>query len=242
MPLMNANWDLQRGRNRRPAGGGTAVAPPPAPTAADPMTRAGLSQYIEQGLGQYGAKAKSLEAEEEGRGASMEKYLRDASAAADKPTITEDDIRRRFAARADEAGSGFADKMAGLRDYMGASGVTQGGFVSGVASNAELSRLGQLTQARGDLMAFKATQDALDRQRSFDRAQTVAAAINRPVSMLGVDFENQQLQTRLAQLGIQSNLEGSQAMANAQKKSSKDAKTGGLLGSAMQLGGAAFGV
>lgn len=230
-----------RDGNRRGRAPQAPAATTAAPTGPDPMTRAGLSQYIEQGLGQYGAKAKSLEAEEESRGASMEKYLRGASAAADKPTITEDDIRRRFAARADEAGTGFADKMAGLRDYMGASGVTQGGFVSGVASNAELARLGQLTQARGDLMAFKATSDALDRQKAFDRAQVVAGAINRPVSMLGVDFENQQLQTRLAQLGIQSNLEGTQAMAKAQKKASKDSKSGSLIGSAMQLGGAAIG-
>ena len=109
------------------------------------------------------------------------------------------------------------DQASQIRDYAGSSGVTGGGEIAGVSANAQLQRLAQLTSARGDLMSFKATSDALDRQKMFDRATTLAGAVNRPVSMLGVDFQNQALQTRLAQLGVEYNRQSAKYAADASK-------------------------
>ena len=222
----------QWGSERGPWMNQGAYAPPkPAgPTQPNLNTIEGLKAYVEENLKSYGAKAKSGEAEEERRGQGFEDYLRQAEAQAHKPTITEEDINRRMSMSSDQASGGFLDNMAGLREYMGESGVTGGGLPAGIAANAEIQRLGQLTTARGDLMAYKATADALDRQRDFDRATTVGQAINRPISMLGIDFENQALQTRLAELGIQTNLEGNKMAAKATKDAAKMSKTGNLLG------------
>ena len=173
---------------------------------------------IDQQLQNYGDSAYNLRDLEESRGAAQEDYLKRASGAANKPTITDTEINRRFGSKSDQASRGFLDNINGLRDYVGASGITGGGHIGGIAANAELQRLSQLTQARGDLMAFKATNDALDRQRAFDRAQVVGQSINRPVSMLGVDYENQALQTRLAQLGVETGRQGAADQAKASKK------------------------
>ena len=184
-------------------------------------------------LSEYGNEAYRLRDVEEQRGADQEAYLRTAAKKADVPTITQEEIDRRFSRKSDIASQGFMDNMAGLRDYAGESGVG-GGVIQGIAANAELGRLAQLTQARGDLMSFKATSDALDRQRAFDRDQVVGQSINRPVSMLGVDFENQALQMRLQQLGIETNRQGAKQQAEATNR----AGNLGLIGSAIGgLGG-----
>jgi len=177
-----------------------------------------LFRDIDQQLANYGDVAWGLNDEEERRGAASEGFLRNADAAASKSTITQQEIDRQFGQKSDAASRGFLDNMAGLRDYVGGSGVTGGGHIGGIAANAELKRLQQLTTARGDLMSFKATSDALDRQRAFDRSRVVADAINRPVSMLGADFENQQLQTTLTKLGVETNRQGAADQAKASKK------------------------
>lgn len=188
---------------------------------------------IDQGLLNYRDAAYSGANEEERRGAVQESYLRDASNKANVPTISQQEIDRQFGRRSDAASDNFGQAMSGIRDYAGESGVG-GGQVNGLMVNAELARLRQLTTARGDLMSFKATQDALDRQRSFDRAITVGQSINRPISMLGIDYENQALQTRMGQLGVEVNRTGADAAA----KAAKDAGNKGLIGS---IGGSLIG-
>lgn len=189
---------------------------------------------VNEGLSSYGTAAYAGADEEERRGAEQEAYLRDEKSKADKPTITQQEIDRQFGRASDAASGNYNEELAGIREYLGDSGVTGGGMVGGLLANAEIARLRQLTSARSDLMSFKATQDSLDRQRSFDRAQTVAASINRPISMLGIDFENQALQTQQGLLGMEVNRAGAKEMANA----SRDAATKGLIGS---LGGGLLG-
>lgn len=174
------------------------------------------NEMIGQSLGEYGDAAYAGRDEEERRGQAQEDMLREADLAATKPTITQQEIDRQFGRKSDAASNNFADALSGLRDYMGESGVG-GGVTQGLAFQAELRRLGQLTTARGDAMTFKATSDALDRQRAFDRKITVGNAVNRPISMLGIDFENQALQTRLSQLGIETNRAGAKYAAEASK-------------------------
>ncbi len=175
-----------------------------------------LNDQIGQGLADYGSAAYAGRDEEERRGAAAESTIREANARADKPTITQEEIDRQFGRASDAASQGFASELEGLRDYAGASGVS-GGQVNGLLVNADLKRLSQLTAKRGDLMSFKATSDAMDRQKMVDRAGTLAAYQSRPVSMLGIDFENQALQTRMAQLGLEVNRSAAKDAANAAK-------------------------
>lgn len=173
---------------------------------------------IDQQLANYGDVAWGLNAEEEKRGASMEQYLREAATNANKPTITQQEIDRQFGQKSDMASRDFLNNMSGLRDYVGASGITGGGHIGGIAANAELARLRSLTQARGDLMSYKATADAKDRMMAWDRATQIGQAINRPVSMLGADYENQALGTRLTELGVEAGRQGAADTAKNSKK------------------------
>lgn len=225
-------------------GGATATATVPAedPYKDQPASLRPLSRQIDAGLTQYGDTARGLQAQEEQRGAASEAYARDAEAAAKRPTITEADIRRQLSQVSDRASGQFLDDMSGMREYAGASGVTGGGQVAGQGTNAALGYLRTLTQARGDLMAFKATQDALDTQKQYDRAMNTAAAINRPVSMIGADYDKTAIETRLAQQGLFANYDASKYAADKAAKASKNASNkglfGGLLGGALSLFGA----
>jgi hypothetical protein len=201
-----------------------------------PWSTSDAYRDIDQGLLNYQDAAYGGAREEERRGGPQEDYLRTEKAKADKPTISQQEIDRRFGRQSDSASGNYADAMSGLRDYVGDSGVS-GGQVNGLAVNAELARLRQLTTARGDLMSFKATQDALDRQRSFDRAVTVSQSINRPISMLGIDYENQALQTQMARAGLDVNRQG----ANAQADAARDAGDKSFLGSVIGAGAGLLG-
>lgn len=193
---------------------------------------------VAEGLASYGTAAYAGADEENKRGAAQEAYLRDEKAKADKPTITQQEIDRQYGRASDSASGNYNEELAGIREYLGDSGVTGGGMVGGLLANAEIARLRQLTSARSDLMSFKATQDSLDRQRSFDRAQTVASSINRPISMLGIDFENQALQTQQGLLGLEVNRAGAKEMANAQRSASTKGLIGSVAGGLLGLAGA----
>src|SRR5688572_26470823 len=172
---------------------------------------------VAKSLADYGNEAYEGRDEEERRGAAAEKVVRQASEAANKPTITEAEIARRFSRESDKASDSFLKETDDLRTYAGESGVTGGGEIAGIAAMSQLRRLAQLTTVKGDLMSFKATSDALDRQRQYDRQKDLAAYVNRPISMLGIDFQNQALQTKLAQLGVESNRQAAKYAAEASK-------------------------
>lgn len=183
---------------------------------------------MDTALADYRSAAYAGRDEEERRGQAQEDLLKQAADAANKPTITQEEIDRRFGREAAQSGRTMLDSMSALREYMGTSGVYGGGLPAGIAANFELTRLGQLNQARGDLMSFKATADANDRQKQFDREQVVGNAVNRPISMLGIDFENQNVQAQLAKYGIDKR-------AKAAKKSSDNNLLGGIIGAAGPL-------
>lgn len=200
-------------------GGGTILGQPALgiPQPNEPFFP--KKDFLGTALDDYRQAAYAGKAEEEKRGQAQEDYLRSEKEKADKPTITQEEIDRQFGRQASQAGRTMLDSMSALREYMGSSGVYGGGLPAGIGANFELSRLGQLTQARSDLMSFKATQDALDRQKQFDRAQVLGQSINRPISMLGIDYENQAAQLQLAKYGI-----------DKQAKAAKDSKKNNLLG------------
>ncbi len=191
------------------------------PPDYDNKSRGEKARWQEWALGgamaDYGNEAYAGRDEEERRGAAAESLMREAGQKADKPTITSEEIARRFSRESDKASDSFLSGMDTLREYSGASGVTGGGEIGGIAANMQLARLAQLTTARSDLMSFKATSDALDRQRVYDRSGTLAQYVNRPISMLGIDFQNQNAQNRQALLGVEANRATQKYAAEASK-------------------------
>lgn len=181
-------------------------------------------------LSQYHDAAYAGQAEETKNRQTAIDTISKANDAANKPTITQEEIDRQFGRKASAAGQNMLDSMSALREYMGSSGVFGGGSPMGMAGNFNLQYLASLNQSRGDLMSFKATSDALDRQKMFDRSQVLAGAQNSPISMLGIDFENQNTQTLLAKYGM-----------DQQAKAAKNAGQNQLLGAGIGAVGTALG-
>lgn len=200
-----------------------------------PASMGRLSGYLDKTLGEYNAEAKRLTGIEESRGAGAEKTITDAAAAADVPTITTADINREFGRSTDASAQGALDQEAALREYMGASGVTGGGLVAGTLASIEASRVAANVAARRDLASFKATQDALDRQRAYDRKKDVAAIQNRPVSLLGMDAMTNTIGARVGQIGAAAEYEGAKASASAAKKAGKNSLIGSVIGAGASL-------
>ena len=198
-----------------------------APAAMSSRDR--LSGFLDEAIDKYGRKGSNLEAEENARGAQAERLTREAVERFKRPTITNEEIRRRFSTASDQSGQTFLDQAAGLRDYMGASGITGGGLIAGTLQNIEGQRIAANIGARSDLAGFAATSAALDRQRALDADLKVADVVSRPVSMIGMDTLGETIGARLGQLGEQSSYEGAMAQASAAKKAGKDSMKGDLI-------------
>lgn len=189
-----------------------------------------LGGLIDTSLEKYGTEAERLRAEEERRGATAERTIMDAAAKADVPTVTDAEIRRRFSTEAAASTRDRRENLRSFREFAGQSGAYGGGQTSVAATQLELSRLASMTRARSDLATFKMTSDALDRQKAFDRSQVVAGAQDRPVSLIGADYAAQELQTRIAQLGAQTEIDAAKAGASAAKSAGKNNLIGSAIG------------
>lgn len=181
-------------------------------------------------LADYREAAYAGQAEEERRGEEQEGVQRQATQDVSKPSLTQEEIDRQFGREANQSGRTMLDAMSALREYMGSSGIYGGGIPAGIAGGIELQRLAQLTQARGDLMAKKAVMDAQDRDRKFQADTLLGQVINRPISMLGIDFEGQNVGVELAR-----------HMASSQIKAGEQAGKNALLGGALGGAGALLG-
>lgn len=90
--------------------------------------------------------------------------------------------------RATDAASGQAlDKWGGLRDHLGAAGITGGGLAAGLGANIELGRLAQIQGSKRDLAIFEAERQAKTASDQFLRSLGVADVMNQSPSMLLLD-------------------------------------------------------
>jgi hypothetical protein len=172
-------------------------------------------------LGQGETEARRLNNLEESRGQRMEDIIGAALPEASKATMNEQDIRRQFSRDADAAGGDMLSRMGALRSYLGGAGVTGGGMAAGMASQYNLARMGQTTDARRALFIEKSKADALDRARNFQNQLTFASAVNRPVSMLYSDYLGQAAGIRLGQSGVERQYMAADKAADAAKDAGK---------------------
>lgn len=171
---------------------------------------------------------------EEQRGQRAEDLVRGALNETDKPSMSQGDIDRMFGAEADRASSSFIENIGALRDMLGGAGITGGGLPAALASQMELTRQGQITDARRSLMIEKSKMDAADRMRKFNNSLTLAQIVARSPSAVGLDWLNQILQLRLSQGALE-------RQDHAATEAAKAAGKAGTMSMIGQIGGALIG-
>lgn len=197
-----------------------------------------LADQVNRVLSSGETEARRIGAEEESRGQEMEDIVRGALPEANKPTLTDMDIRRAMTEQTDKAARRTNESMKMLRSQLGAAGEIGGGRAAGIASNIALQRRGMIVDARRSLFLEKAKQDAADRARNFQNSLTLASAVNRPVSMINMDWLQQALGLRLQQQAIEAGRSASKDLANAQQNAGVMSGVGSLLGAGIGLLGA----
>ena len=193
---------------------------------------------IEKILGAGGQQAAGLDRVIEKRGQDAENVIRDALAASSGPAMSQQDIDQTFAQDADRVGQGFNDDIASVRNYLGGSGITGGGYAAGLASQYQMARMGQITDARRSLQLEAAKMNTAKKMADFNNTLSLASIVNRDPAMVGMDWTQNILDLRMQQQGVEKQDRASREQAKAAKKAGNMAAIGQGLGIAGKLFGA----
>jgi len=185
---------------------------------------------IEKILGAGAQQAGALDQVVEGRGRQAEDLVRNALGASSGPAMAQKDIDLAYGQEADRIGGGFNDDMASLRNYLGGSGVTGGGYAAGLASQYQLARMGQITDARRSLTLEAAKMNTAKKMADFNNTLSLASIVNRDPSMLGMDWTQNILDLRMNQQGVEKQDRAAREQAKAAKKAGTMAGIGSIVG------------
>jgi len=225
-------------------GGGTTAAAP-APSAYRPPTGVPV---IDPGIFTSGGSMKDqlgrilstgtdyanyLTGEETRRYNESNATLASGRAAFNKPSMNEQDIARMFSGASDKAAAGFNEGMGALRNRMGATGRTGGGFDAGLAARYRAQRSASLTDATRSLYEKQIDVDMQDRRERWMADQAVAQGQGRDPSIVGLDWLGQAGTATLGMAGIEAQSEAARQAAQAQKKASKMSGIGGVVQAGM---------
>ena len=210
------------GQGDNDGGQGRVPFAPPAPAGGGHVT-GGPQKAIEDIVTNARGEAFRLNEEEEARGAKGEKTVGDAVTAADQATMTDDTIANWMSQARDEAGTALIERMNGLRDHLGAMGINGGGVSAALASQIEVSRLAQVTDAKRSLYLEKSKSDASDRLRNFNNALALAQVQMREPSSTYLQFLGQEGSLRLGQQSIEAQLEAAKIAGKSTKDAAKEA-------------------
>lgn len=178
-------------------------------------------------------EASRLRDEEDRRLDQATRRLTQATEQNTRPSMTADDINTMFASEADRITQGHLQNMDFLRQGAGVSGV-RGAAQADMGLQAELARLGQLTNAKRDLFIAKVESDARDSLRNLGAELNLANFSAQSPSLLLLDQLNSLAGVRLTQQGLELGAESANKAATASRQA-------GLMGLAGSLGGAAIG-
>lgn len=173
---------------------------------------------IEKILGAGAQQAGALDKLIESRGQASEDLVRGALEKSSGPAMTQQDIDLGFAQEADRVGQGFNDDMASLRNYLGGSGITGGGYAAGLASQYQLARMGQITDAKRSLQLEAAKMNTAKKMADFNNTLSLASIVNRDPAMVGMDWTQNILDLRLQQQGAEKQDRAAREQAKAAKK------------------------
>lgn len=189
---------------------------------------------IEKILGAGSQQAGALDKVVEGRGQAAEDLVRGALAASSGPAMTQKDQDLAFASEADRVGQGFNDDISSVRNYLGGSGITGGGYAAGLASQYQMARMGQITDARRSLQLEAAKMNTAKKMADFNNTLSLASIVNRDPSMLGMDWTQNILDLRMQQQGVEK-------QDRAAREQAKAAKSAGQMAGIGSIAGAVFG-
>lgn len=225
---------------------GDITLPAPFTTAVPPLREETPTSHAEatnEALYNAQTEAFRLANEEEKRGARAEDVVEAATQAANVPTLDENAIGLAFGQDVDATAPEFLGNMRSLRDYIGGAGITGGGAAQALATQFEMGRLGQVTDAKRSLFLEKAQTDTLDRVRNFQNQMALATQIQRPVAMQWSDQLQDLTGVRLAQEGLESAEDQAAISAKATKDAGKKSQTGSIIGGALgAIGGLLGGI
>lgn len=173
---------------------------------------------IEKILGAGAQQASGLDSLIESRGQAAEDLVRGALGKTSGPAMTQQDIDLGYAQEADRVGKGFNDDMASLRNYLGGSGITGGGYAAGLASQYQLARMGQITDAKRSLQLEAAKMNTAKKMADFNNTLSLASIVNRDPAMVGMDWTQNILDLRLQQQGAEKQDRAAREQAKAAKK------------------------
>lgn len=185
---------------------------------------------IEKILGAGAQQAGALDDVIESRGQQAEDLVRKSLAETSGPAMSQKDIDLGFAQEADRVGQGFNDDMASLRNYLGGSGITGGGYAAGLASQYQLARVGQITDARRSLTLEAAKMNTAKKMADFNNTLSLASIVNRDPAMVGMDWTQNILDLRMQQQGVEKQDRAAREQAKAAKKAGTMQGIGSILG------------
>lgn len=195
-----------------------------------PWNDARLERSIQKIVGAGSQQAFGLDKVIEGRGRAAEDLVRNALAQSSGPAMSQKDQDLAFASEADRVGQGFNDDIASLRNYLGGAGITGGGYAAGLASQYQLARMGQITDARRSLQLEATKMNTAKKMADFNNTLSLASIVNRDPSMLGMDWTQNVLDLRLQQQGVEKQDQAARAQAKASKKAGTLAGIGSIVG------------
>lgn len=198
--------------------------------AAVPAKPTDLKQATTETIYNAGEEAKRLTIEEEKRGGAATDLTAKAVEEANVPTLDDQDISLAFGQDVDANAPDFLAKMGQARDYFGGAGITGGGVQQGLATQFELGRLGQNTDAKRSLFLEKAKTDSLDRVRNFQNQMSLATQMQRPVAMEWSDFLQGSAGIDLAREGFASAEKQAKTAGKATEKAGKNSALGNVFG------------
>lgn len=174
---------------------------------------------------------------EEKRGQEKEDILRNASAAFDKPSMTDADISKQFGQAAGTSARDFNANMHNLRTGLGGAGITGGGRAQGQAIGYEAARQAVLTNTRASLYARRVETDMLDRAAKFQAEMAVANQVGRDPSVAPMDWLGTAGSTILDKYGIDKTAENAKRLAKSQESNGLLSILGDVAGAVIPGGG-----
>jgi hypothetical protein len=211
---------------------GPGGQPIPSGTTFDKVGKgSGAYDWSINNIIKYGtANVGYLQGEENRRQDMATGIVSGASAAAQNPLLTQEQIDSQFGAGADAAAPNYLNQMQNLRDSLGGAGISGGQYGAAMASNYGLQRMGQVTDARRSTMLDSIRMNAALKAQNFQTSLAEAAQVGKGPSMLGQDWIGQMLGLRLNQYGAAESKQAAEKASNA-------AMIGGALGGFGSLAG-----
>jgi hypothetical protein len=228
-------WSPEMQAPKAPA----AAAPAPALGTGLDDLKSGLAGLLPAGWGAYaGPLGQSLdlasglaavENQRYGEASGMLRQQHQRLLQANKG-MGQQEIDARMGRASDAATGQSLDNWKGLRDQLGAAGVTGGGMAAGLGGQIELGRLAQIQGSKRDIAIAEAERRSRAATDNFMASLGLGNFLNQSPSMLQLDQFNSLLDFGSNVTLGEKEIEASKYAANKQAKAGKTSAIGSIIG------------